>query len=220
MTPIKTFATALCGLALMGCGPLNEGNIGKGALQAVSGLLPGKAAPAAAPAGPVVTRAQLDAQPGTVMIVTAHGGASVASMVPAAVNLNRVTWVSADNVSVTTENGMIIATRGFPRDLMAANVIESRRALAAGGGTSRRTHETLSGMDQISTELLQCSIAPEGAETINIVEKAYATRRFTESCKGENIAFTNTYWLDAGGQIVRSLQAVSPETGILQLDRP
>ena len=220
MTPIKTLATALCGLAVTACGPLNENNVGKGALQAVSGMLPGRADPAPATAAPVVTRAQLDAQPGTVMVVTAYGGASVASMVPAAMNSNRVTWVSADNVSITTDNGMIVATRGFPRDLMAAEVIESRRALAAGGGTSRRIHETLTGNDQISTELLQCSIAPAGAETITIVQKAYATRRFTETCKGESIAFTNTYWLGSDGQIVRSLQAVSPETGILQLDRP
>ncbi|MBS1302333.1 YjbF family lipoprotein [Loktanella sp. SALINAS62] len=222
MTPaLKTMLAVTFAAGLSACGPLNDNDQGAGALKlaAQSLSIPGRAA---APEEPpmVVSRAMIDQLPGDVLVVEAYDGTSRAVMVPAAINLNRVTWISEDSVSIVTENGIVIATRGFPRDLMAASVIESRRALAAGGGTAERTHETLSDMDQISTEVLQCSINFIGTETISIVERPLSTQRYEENCENENISFSNTYWLNESGEIVRSRQAISPELGYLVLDRP
>ncbi|MCB5199088.1 YjbF family lipoprotein [Loktanella sp. TSTF-M6] len=214
-------ALGACILGMTACGPLNEGDQGAGAVRQALNYLPLPGQEPAAEAAPfVVTRAMVDQLPGDVMVVEAYEGTSRALMVPAAINLNRVTWISEDEASITTENGIVIATRGFPRDLMAASVIESRRALAAGGGNAVRTHETLSDLDQISTEVLQCSINSAGPETIQIVELDVFTQRYEEQCQNENLSFTNTYWLDGSGQIVRSRQAISPELGFLVLDRP
>lgn len=209
---------ALTALALTGCGPLNEGNVSRGFLAIVKSRMNGTGA-AATPAPPAMTRAQADANPGAFLLVTAYGGASVASLVKASSNGPRDTWISADSVTVTLENGIIVATRGFPRDLIAADVRGVRQAIAAGRGTASRVHETITDLDQISTELLQCSIVSDGTETIAILGKNSQTTRVRESCRGETLAFTNTYWVDAAGGILRSTQAVSPVTGFLQLDR-
>ena len=123
-------------------------------------------------------------------------------------------------MTVTLENGIIVATRGFPRDLIAANVAGVAQAIAAGGGNATRTHETINDLDQISTELLQCSIVFDGSETIAILGKNSQTRRFKETCRGESVAFANTYWINGAGAMIRSSQAVAPDTGFLQLDRP
>lgn len=218
----KTLSICLAGLALTACGPLNENSAAKGFLGVATGTvarLSGQAQ-AAAPAQPPLTRAQADANPGAFLLVTAYGGASVVSMVPVSINGIRQTWISADNVTITLENGIIVATRGFPGDLMAADIGQVRQALAAGSGQARRVHETLDGTDQISTELLQCSIASTGTETINILQRAVPTRRVEESCTGQSTAFTNTYWIGSDGNIARSRQAISPEAGFVQIDRP
>ena len=213
-------AAALALALLAGCGPLNENSAAKGFIGVVQQTAARVSGQPPAAAAPVLTRAQADANPGAFLLVTAYGGASVASLVPVSANGNRQTWISADNVTVTLENGIIAATRGFPRDLMAADLRGVRQAIAAGSGAAVRVHETLDDEDQISTEVLQCSIASDGAETIVILERSFQTRRVKETCRGENVAFTNTYWLDPDGAIRRSSQAVSPATGFLQLDRP
>ena len=204
--------------ALVSCGPLNEGNVSKGFLAVVQSKLSG--APDATPPAPPLTRAQADANPGAFMLVSAYGGASLASMVIASTNGNRQTWISADSVTVTTDNGIIVATRGFPRDLIAAEVGSVVQALVSSGGTATRVHETINDLDQISTEVLQCSIVLDGRETITVVEKSSLTSRFKESCRGESVAFTNTYWITDQGRMIRSSQAVAPDTGFLVLDRP
>ncbi len=216
---MKSIFKVVAALAVLSaCGPLNENSAAKGFLGVVKARLGGAAA--TGPAQPPLSRAQADANPGAFLLVTAYGGNSVASLVMGGTNGNRVTWLSADNVTVTLENGIIVATRGFPRDLIAAQVTGIREALAAGGGNGSRVHETLDGLDQISTELLQCSIVLDGAENVEILGKVTPTRKFTESCRGETLAFSNTYWLSTGGAIIKSSQAVSPGTGFLQLERP
>ena len=218
---LKSALAAALGLAaLTACGPLNEGNVGKGALAVIQQRLAGAPAATAAPAAAPLTRAQADANPGKFLLVTAYGGASVVSVVPVSSNGNRDTWISADNVTVTLENGIVVATRGLPRDLIAARVDGVRSALSAGGGAAQRVHETLDDLDQISTELLQCSIVFDAAETVTILQKAIPTRRFKETCQGQRTAFSNTYWIASGNRLVKTSQAVAPETGFLLIEWP
>ena len=212
--------TALACAALTACGPLREADGQRAGVLAVRDIVTGAFSDPPPPEKVAITRAMVDQLPGDILVVEAYEGTTRVLMVPAASNLNRVTWLSEDNVSITTENGLVIATRGFPRDLMAADVLESRRAILQGGGTEVRTHETLSDLDGISTELLQCRIAPEAAEIISVVERPVQTLRFAEACDGETYDFTNTYWVDLSGTIIRSRQFVSPETGFLLLERP
>jgi hypothetical protein len=215
----KTALGVAVSLAVTACGPLNEGNIGAGALQSLQTRFSKKPAQPLA-AAPVLTRAQVDANPGGFMVLNAYNGTMVAALVAGAENGNRTTWLSANGPSVTTQNGVMVATRGFPRDLMAADVDGVMRALIAGGGTATRVHETLSDTDQIVTQSFTCTVASQGRETIGILGRQITAERFGEACQSDLLGFTNSYWVDETGQMVRSLQAVSPESGYLQLDSP
>ena len=218
---MRRLTLGLAALALAACGTLREDTDYRDVFVAARALLDPTLAEEAAQGNRIeLTRAMVDQLPGDVLVVESYEGKNRIVMVPAVVNLNRVTWLSEDNVSIVTENGLIVATRGLPRDLMAADVIESRRAILNGGGQVVRTRETLSSLDQIETELLQCSIAQDGAETVTIVQKAVPTVRFSERCEGESTSFSNTYWVDGNGVIARSEQFVSPEAGSLVLERP
>jgi len=216
----KAAACVVAALTVSSCGPLNEGNVAIGAVNALRQSVTGQPAGAPAPTPAVLTRAQVDAAPGNFLVMNAYGGSLVAPLVPGGTNGNRVTWLGAETLAITLEGGIIAATRGFPRDLMAADVSGVSRTISAGGGNVTRIHETLDDTDQISRQVLQCSIAPQGGETITILQKSFATSRYSETCQSDFLSFTNSYWVDGNGQIVRSLQAIAPEAGYVQLDRP
>ena len=154
------------------------------------------------------------------MVLNAYNGTMVAALAAGASNGNRVTWLSADGPSVTTQNGVIVATRGFPRDLMAADVDNVIRALIAGSGTATRLHDTLSDTDTIVTQSFDCTIASKGSEMIGILGRQIATERYAETCNSDRLTFSNSYWIDNSGKMVRSLQAIAPDSGYIQLDRP
>lgn len=219
ITMTKTALCAALTLMAVACGPLNENNISTGALKAVQARFGGAQA-APAPTAPVLTRAQVDANPGGFMVLNAYNGTLVAALAAGGSNGNRVTWLSADGLSVTTQNGIMVATRGFPRDLMAADVNGVMQALIAGGGTATRTHETLSDTDQIANQRFSCTVASQGRETVGILGRQIGTEVFAESCQSDRLSFTNRYWIDDTGRMVRSLQAIAPDSGYIQLDRP
>ena len=218
-TMLKTILAGTCALAVTACGPLNDGNVAAGALKAVQARF-GGADPATAPTAPVLTPAQVAANPGGFMVLNAYNSTLVAALAMAAQNGDRITWLSADGLSVTTQNGVMVATRGFPRDLMAADVDSSMRALIAGGGTATRIHETLSGTDAILRQTFVCTVTSQGRETVGIMGRQIPTEVFAEACQSDRLSFTNRYWIDDMGRMVRSLQAIAPDSGYVQLDRP
>ncbi len=218
-TTSKAGLAVTLALAVTACGPLNDGNIATGALKAVQARVSGAPAEPVATA-PVLTAAQVAANPNGFMVLNAYNGTLVAALAAGGSNGNRTTWLSADGLSVTTQNGVMVATRGFPRDLMAADVDGVMQALIAGGGSATRTHETLSGTDQIVTQRFACTVASQGRETIGIMGRQIGTEVFAEACQSDRLSFTNRYWIDDTGRMVRSLQAIASDSGYIQLDRP
>ncbi|WP_106358519.1 YjbF family lipoprotein [Yoonia maritima] len=184
----------------------------------LAGLVTGQSAPAEQVANTLVPADEMHANPGKYLRVNIRNQEAWSSMVQVARNSGRVTWVDQRNVTMTFENGLLVATRGLVRDLMGADVSQSWAAIQRGGGTAQRRHDFITDQDGISTELLQCSIVSEGTEVITRAEKTISTRRFNEKCEGERLTFTNIYWVNQRGAMVRSLQAVSPDAGYLQID--
>ncbi|PUB11598.1 YjbF family lipoprotein [Yoonia sediminilitoris] len=213
---IKQFAV-VTGLAVIAaCGPLERNSIASQVSDLAISVATGKASQATPQRG--VSQEELLANPGKYIRVSIRNQERWGTAVESGRNADRVTWVDSDNISVTFENGIVVATRGLPRDLIAADVSESWSAIASGGGEAHRTHETLSNMDSISTEVLQCRIASEGFETVKRLGTEQKTTKFTEDCASPNLEFANVYWVNRQGRIVRSLQAISPGAGYLQID--
>ena len=131
---------------------------------------------------------------------------------------SKVTWVDSENNSITLENGVIVATRGLPRDLMGADTAQVWAAIRAGGGNAQRTHEFLTDGEQITQQLLQCRIVAQGSDTVRRLRQELDSRRFEETCEGDGLQLTNIYWLNRDNLLLRSLQAISPDAGYLQID--
>ena len=216
MTMIRQTAFAAGFLALASCGPLAQDGLTTQLVGAVQQAVGG--AEAVPPPPQLATDEDIDNNPGQFIRVNFRDLGTWDTMVAAASNAGRDTWIGAANLSVTFEDGIVVATRGMPRDLMGADTDQVRAAIDAGGGAAQRTHDFLDNLDQISTRVLQCGISSQGADSFVRREQTHDTTRFEEKCASEQLQFTNVYWVNAEGQIVRSLQAVSPDAGYLQID--
>lgn len=206
----------IAALALAACGDLEQGStaarLAQGAL-----VLTGQAAPPAPPP-PLASDEDLRANPGRFIRVHIRATGQSSILMLAGQNGAQQTWINSAGISVTTTGGIVVATRGLPRDLMGADAAQSLATLQIGGGKSQRRHEFLDDQDQILARLLQCSIAPQGADPVTRQGETRAAQRFEERCTSDSLSFTNVYWIDAENRVLRSLQAISPDAGYLQID--
>ncbi|WP_342077424.1 YjbF family lipoprotein [Yoonia sp. SS1-5] len=218
MRRLKTASIGLVAAAVLGgCGPLNKGSTASQVADLIVDLTTGstQTAPTAAPP---LSPEEVRANPGKFMRVNIRNRNRWDTMIQAGENGTRTTWVDSENNSVTVDGGIVVASRGLMGDLIAADVAEVRAALRRGGGNALRRHDFLKDQDGISTELLQCRIVSQGSETIERLQTRRKTVKFEEKCAGDSLEFTNVYWLNDAGSVIRSLQAVSPDAGYLQID--
>jgi len=206
----RIFAPLLL-LALAACGndPARDAD-GPGIWQGVQAALrPGERPP---PVTAAALKATLTpdrmARLNRPVLLTEIPGRGAARMLAVARNGEVTTWQSADGIALSLRGGLVISSRGFGADLMSADVGAVRAALAAGGGTARRTHTYLDGENRTRRLDLSCRIAPMGGGALR------------ETCTGPgDLRVDNRYRLDGRGGIVQSAQWLGPGIGTMRLER-
>lgn len=133
-----------------------------------------------------------------------------------AINDDVETWFTVDNISLSFRDGVLVASRGLGFDLMAADTRGTLAALAGmGEDVYRRQMRYLTG-DHHSTYLTAgCSMASAGPETVD----GRRLERLEESCQARQYEFTNLFWRDQNGSVVKSRQWLSPEIGYITVSR-
>jgi hypothetical protein len=165
-----------------------------------------------------LTRAQLDVTPQDLLLLSVVARDTAATAQVGGDNGTKRTWLTVDGISVTFDNGVLIATRGLGDDLMGADA-PAVSALSAGAGQHMRTHDYLDGSDRIVRRVFECEVRSEGAQTIEIVERRSRTLKVTEACASRNLAFENTFWITSAGTIMQARQWVSPLVGYIDYQR-
>jgi len=61
---------------------------------------------------------------------------------------NRLTWVSSDGISVSFENGILIATRGYSQDLIEARHDDLNSLLTSSSVTRSKTYRYINGENE------------------------------------------------------------------------
>ncbi|MEJ8562005.1 YjbF family lipoprotein [Yoonia sp. GPGPB17] len=115
------------------------------------------------------------------------------------------TYLTADGVSISLQDGLVVATRGFGFDLMTADVSEVAARLRHDMGNAVRIHRYLDGENQIIAQSFRCDLQFHDALSA------------TETCKSSKVSFTNSYTFNESGRITESKQWVSPEIGLLEV---
>ena len=127
-----------------------------------------------------------------------------ATLVLVARNQGVETWQTVDNVTVSTQNGIIVATRGLGFDVMGSDVSRTLAALAGRQGGSYKVHRRYLSADNHDVAIsASCTMGRTAAGL------------YVEDCTAAGNAFRNEYALDASGRVARSKQWIGPEVGYL-----
>lgn len=129
------------------------------------------------------------------------------------------TWITGNGLSVSTKNGMIVGTRGFGGDLLAADASESAAIVRARkSGYAKRFMTQLNGDDQADIQAFQCQISNQGNWPLDLNGKIISTTLMQEDCKGGGRAFRNLYWVGGTGAhtgVLQSRQWINETLGAL-----
>lgn len=128
------------------------------------------------------------------------------------------TWASNTYESVSMNDGIVVATRGFGPDIMSATV-PALGQVSSAKGFFHRVYYYLDGADQPQRVDFDCNFAAAGSDTVTVLDQTYVTRRVTESCANPQSSFENSYWFDTSGRLRQSLQFVSEQVASMQLQR-
>lgn len=142
-----------------------------------------------------------------VIILQVPQRASFAAVARVASNAEVDTFLTTDGLSLSTQDGIVVATRGFGFDLMIADISRMRAALTGDVSHGGRLHTYLDGQNH--TVQLQFVCNYQWAGPFRVLEK----------CKSDLHGFENTYDLDPDGRITASQQWISPEIGSVLIER-
>ena len=172
----------------------------------------------------VITRSMIDASNVPLILIEVLNEDQIATLsaFPGS-TLNEV-WLSADGRTVTTQNGMLIATRGMNYDLMGADVGAASYSLEKTITGKREPHHLrfykyLAADNQDKIIEYSCVFSKESQETIFIFEKPYKTLRMSEDCESGGLQFKNTYWVEKNGMIRKSQQWHGHNIGLILIER-
>lgn len=128
------------------------------------------------------------------------------------------TWLTGNGATVSIKDGMIVGTRGFGADVLAADVSKTARLVQTGDeGYAVRFMTLLSGDDQAEIHSYQCLISNRGPWDLDLgggVKRK--TVLMQEDCRGYGEDSRNLFWVDARtNEIVQSRQWLNPTVGAL-----
>lgn len=207
---IRSFWVVLGLFALAGCGNQTEPGL---ASQLGGRFIPALAVEAESAVEPGAP------SPETAMLfqVSGLGIVGLGQLVEA--SGGRRTYLGETGYSVTFEGDVMVATRGFGKDLMAADVSQVRAAIAQRSGTARRVHEYLDARDQIVRQIYECTFELKGTEEVDLGLRQVETRILSETCQNPRIVFENVYYIDSNGTVIASRQFVSDVIAYLRNNR-
>ena len=160
-----------------------------------------------------LNRIAIDKSPTPVLFAGIETRKAYATLAPFGENRGIVTWVSADGITLSFKNGLLVATRGLGPDLMAADVSDAARAVRAGAGSYVRIYDYLDGEDHTIRRSYYCTVENQGRETLGLFGLNIVTRIVRENCKNPQETISNTYWLSNQNVIWQSKQWVSAGIG-------
>lgn len=129
------------------------------------------------------------------------------------------TFRTSTQQTLTFRDGVLTGTRGLGYDLMSSDAAAATAMIRARrSGEVNRVYRHLSGENHEVPTTMRCTIEAEGAETVTVASGAsHAATRMRETCRADALTVRNTYWVTGSGEIVQSIQWISPEVGKVAL---
>ena len=132
-------------------------------------------------------------------------------------------WTASNRIVLVTHDGRLRRTVGLPHDLAGTtgDPPPPAQALKAPFASKRE-------MDFPDLQLyglaVECRAVARARQTITILEAPIATTRVDETCRasGHDWNFTDIFWINGDGMVMRALQHVHPggDTLLTEIFRP
>ena len=136
---------------------------------------------------------------------------SQATLVVLGDNRDRLTWVSSDGISLSYDNGILIATRGYSQDLLSLNYENPNKLFKSNYMHYKKTHRYLDGVNRYSDIEFKCTGKKLRPRSIEIVEYNLLIDKYIETCVNSRHKYKNEYDLLSGTTVVvKSKQWISP----------
>ena len=134
-----------------------------------------------------------------------------ATLVALGNNAERLTWVSSDGISLSYDNGVLIATRGYSQDLLSLDYEKPKKIFSSNYIKYNKTHRYLNAENRYNDLQFKCTGTKKKPQSIEIVEYTLLVDRYVETCFNARHEYSNEYDLLSGSTVVvRSKQWISP----------
>tara|TARA_B100000886_G_C20386684_1_gene476378 strand:+ start:590 stop:1276 length:687 start_codon:yes stop_codon:yes gene_type:complete len=131
---------------------------------------------------------------------------------------DKLTWVSADGISISFANGVLIATRGYSQDLMEARHNDLDDFFTQNTEKSYKTFRYLNGENGYSEIKFSCSVVSKASTTTFLTDLKIKTTKFTENCSAGSAHHTNEYYVLPNTNIIlKSKQWISEANGYIDI---
>lgn len=168
----------------------------------------------------LLTREQIDAANMPVLFVELSTGKN-GTLTPYPGQGIGQTWLGADGATITTEQGVLKASRGMGDDLMGSfSSMPKWSKIEQNTNDYARTYQYLNGNNQISISIFNCKIRKNKTrEAIKIWEIKFHVTKFEETCDQNNLTIKNTYYIDDRKIVRKSQQYHGSTIGYLITER-
>ena len=131
---------------------------------------------------------------------------------------DKLTWVSADGISVSFANGILIATRGYSQDLIESQHNHLNNFFLKQTKIRKKTYRYLNGENRYRELKFTCSITAKASTTYFLTDLQLKTTRYNEFCESESISHKNEYdVLPDTNIILKSTQWISETNGYITI---
>ena len=128
----------------------------------------------------------------------------------------KLTWVSADGISISFVNGILIATRGYSQDLMETRHGNPFTLFTKNSIKHFKTHRYLDGQNEYIELKFSCSFKSINNNVSSILNIKIKTTKFIERCTAGTFRHINEYHvLPKTNIVIKSKQWVSESNGYI-----
>ena len=153
-----------------------------------------------------------------IILLSSLDGKKSATLVALGDYKNKLTWVSADGISVSFKNGILIATRGYSQDLLESKQTDLNSIFLSSKKKRSKTYRYLNGQNEYEELSFSCSVKTKKNVGSAFLDMTLNTTKFTEKCEAGTNNHTNEYYVLPNTNIVlRSKQWISKANGYIKI---
>ncbi len=153
-----------------------------------------------------------------IILLSSLDGKKTATLVALGNYKDKLTWVSADGISVSFLNGVLVATRGYSQDLMESQQTDLNIIFTQNVKTRSKKYRYINGENRYIELNFNCTLLAKTNTPSVFFNLTIETTKFKEICRAGSVKHTNEYYVLPGTNIVlKSVQWISEANGSIMI---